>query len=154
MNLPPASAALLTQTSLQLDGAITESVAAHLASTLRRVPGVLLAEVDAAAGRIAVAHDEAVKMQSLLAGIESAGCHATPDAPKNSSLGDISAAATQQDALRTRRLATIAFLAFAAVALLAGFVPEFAYKQWLLPALMLLVWSLYAASMQLRRPPP
>lgn len=135
------SAGLLTRTSLQLVGVTTEPSAERIAKVLRRVPGVLLAEVDATSGRITIAHDEAVALTSLLACIQSAGFHARNAAAGTSGVEDADAA-QRGEVLRRGRLMTIALGTFVAIVLLSALVPNGTHKQWLLLSFTLFAWSL------------
>lgn len=67
----------LTRTTLTIDGGMAQPAVVQVMHALRRVPGVLLAEIDAAAARAVVAHDSGVPPASLVAAAAGAGVRAT-----------------------------------------------------------------------------
>lgn len=93
-------------------------------------------------------------MQSLLAGVQSAGCHATTVIGSSSSRSCDTDAVQRRDVLRKRHLLTIGSGLLVAIVLVGVFAPNAAYKQWLLVALALPAWSLYFAHLRLRRHRP
>jgi copper chaperone CopZ len=82
---PPApgggAADQLTRTTLRLDANLSLPSLASVTRALQRVPGVLLAEVNAAGSRAFVAHDSGVKLESLLEAAARAGVLARIEAP-------------------------------------------------------------------------
>ena len=66
MLTPDPGVDLLTRTTIQVNGSMTAQTTIQVVQALKRVPGVLLAEVDAAGTRAIVAHDPAVPTASLL----------------------------------------------------------------------------------------
>jgi len=79
---PGAGAAdLLTRTTLQLEANVSLPSLAGVTRALQRVPGVLLAEVNAAGSRAFVAHDSGVNLESLLEAAARAGVRARIEAP-------------------------------------------------------------------------
>jgi copper chaperone CopZ len=80
---PGAGAAdLLTRTTLQLEANVSLPSLARVTHALQRVPGVLLAEVNAAGSRATVAHDSGVNLDSLLEATARAGVRARIEAPR------------------------------------------------------------------------
>ncbi len=72
---------LLTRTTLQLEANVSLPSIVRVTSALQRVPGVLLAEVNAAGSYAIVAHDSAVNLESLLDAAARAGVRARIEAP-------------------------------------------------------------------------
>jgi hypothetical protein len=64
--LPVGGTDLLTRTTLQFDGEISESAFARTIEALHRVPGVLFTETSVGITRAVVAHDGAVAVQTLV----------------------------------------------------------------------------------------
>jgi copper chaperone CopZ len=80
---PGAGAAdLLTRTTLQLDANLPIPSIAGVTRALQRVPGVLLAEVNAASSRAFVAHDSGVRLDALLEAAAGAGVRARVETPR------------------------------------------------------------------------
>jgi len=73
---------LLTRTTLQLEANVSLPSIARVTRALQRVPGVLLAEVNATGSRAIVAHDSAVNLESLLEATARAGVRARIEAPR------------------------------------------------------------------------
>jgi Cu+-exporting ATPase len=142
---------LLTRTILQIDGVMSITSIAQVTRALQRVPGVLLAEVNAASARATVAHDDAVTTASLLAAAAGAGVRAEIVA------GPPAAAPTGGAALEPRlnwnrylRILTVA--GFAAFAVTGMLVPGVADKHWLLPAVISSLWLVFLAKSIAGRP--
>jgi copper chaperone CopZ len=76
------TADLLTRTTLQLDANMSIPSMAGVTRALQRVPGVLLAEVNAASSRAFVAHDSGVRLEALLEAAARAGVQARIEAPR------------------------------------------------------------------------
>ncbi len=139
---------LLTRTTLQIDGALSQRSIDQLSAALRRVPGVLLAEVRATpeGASASVAHDSGVLMSSLLGPTEQAGFRATVVSPVQSSLA--TAVSVQGVPLRERLLIFAAcFVALTLGNVLVRMDPGAA---WLFPLLFVGVWVFYISSMNRR----
>ncbi len=126
---------LLTRTILQIDAVTSVSSDAQLTHELRRVPGVLLAEVNSASGRATVAHDDAVSTASLLAAAARAGVHAeiiakAPAATSNGGAGSL------PRLVWNRYLPIAATAVFATLAVANMLFPNVSEEHWLLPAAM------------------
>jgi cation transport ATPase len=147
---PTAGADLLTRTTLQIDGVLHEPMLAQAARALRRVPGVLLAEIDLATGRAVIAHDDAVTMDSLLAAASFAGLRAEVVTEGRTTV-NLSGVTLQRRQRRIRRIVSIAIAAFAVSAILNIVYPNNADIHWLLPLIMSLLWILYFTMAALER---
>ncbi len=116
---------------------------------LQRVPGVLLAEVNAATARAVVAHDAAVPATSLIAAAEKAGVHVRiigdTRAPK---LAD--SPGTPLHSLGSRQLLIAAAAAFIVLTIVDLFVPNATQKHVVLFGLTSLLWALFLAKWFIR----
>ncbi len=136
MTTPQAgSADLLTTTTLQVEVGVSVVSVDRLVHMLRRVPGVLLADMDAASGRATVAHDSAVSMSSLIAAAALAGVRATIVADARSA-----AAIARRTLLAPIAPARRIFMFAAAVVFVLAFIaarsPTVGKTQFLLPILL------------------
>jgi hypothetical protein len=144
------SADILTRTTLQMDGSLSPPSIANVVHALQRVPGVLLAEINAAGARAVVAHDSAVSTASLLAAAAGAGERATIVADRGAL--PISAGTGPPFAsIPIRRL----LLLVAALALLQAFIgalsPSLAKNHVLLPILLAFLWAFVLFSVSFNR---
>jgi len=76
LNVSSGGGDSLTRTTLHVDAAAPAALVAAAVRALQRVPGVLLADLDAATARLVVAHDGAVPVASLVAAATQAGVNA------------------------------------------------------------------------------
>jgi hypothetical protein len=143
----------LTRTNMQLKSDITDADAEGLAKTLRRVPGVLLVEVDAASGLVSVAHDEAVPRQSLELGIRNAGFDAQA-APMPRINGLSGNDGQKRDLLTTYVLLSIATALFSTVVVLFTLPPSQDSRRWLLFAFVSLFAGFFVSRLGLRKTRP
>jgi hypothetical protein len=130
---------LLTRTTLQIDGSMSTTSIAHMIQALQRVPGVLLAEVDAVGNRATVAHDAAVPTASFLAAAAGAGVYAglVVGTPVPSTNPD---AAMRIKREHIPRYIMVWVAAFVAVSLIEALIPNSPAKHWVLPVLMTTFW--------------
>jgi hypothetical protein len=141
---------LLTRTTLQIDGQMSVPAIELAVRALQRVPGVLVAAMDAAAARVVVSHDAGVPAASLLAAVAGSGLRAK-------FVCDTRAPAIQiQSALGTARppnrtLVAVAAAIFVPVAFAVTFIPGLANNHWLMPAAFVTLWALVFAQMLLAR---
>jgi cation transport ATPase len=147
---PAIDTDLLTRTTLQVDGSSAGGSLAQMIRALQRVPGVLLAEVNAATARAVVAHDAAVPATSLIAAAEKAGVHVRiigdTRAPK---LAD--KPGTPLHSLGRRQLLIAAAAAFIVLTIVDLLVPNAAQKHGVLFALTSLLWALFLVKSFIRR---
>jgi cation transport ATPase len=143
---------LLTRTTLQIDTGVSTTAIARVVAALQRVPGVLLAEVNAATARATVAHDAAVPAASLLAAITASGAHAKIVAEPPSSTGP-SGRGLQLGTVRVRRLTFVSAAVFVPLAIVDILLPNTVDKTWLLPIFIAALWAFFfAESFVARRP--
>jgi hypothetical protein len=126
---------LLTRTTLQIDGSMSTTSIAHMIQALQRVPGVLLAEVDAVGNRATVAHDAAVPTAALLAAATGVGMHAglIVGAPALRMNADSEMRLKRE---HIQRHMMIWAAVFVAVSLIEALIPNGPAKHWMLPILM------------------
>jgi len=139
---------LLTRTTLQIAGALSKQSIDQLSAALRRVPGVLLADVSTtgAYASAAVAHDSAVQMTSLLGATEQAGFRATVVSPVPST--SVDGIRAQRAPFRERLIVfAICFVALTLGNVLVRMAPR---EAWLFPLLFIGVWVFYISSMNRR----
>ena len=141
---PGIGAGLLTRTTLQVDGTLAGDSVTHMIRALKRVPGVLLAEVNGANDGADVAHDAAVPTTSLIAAAQNAGVHVrivgdtrVPTLAANPS-ASLHLSATWQFLIA----AASAFLVFTIINLL---VPNAAEKHGVLIGLTVVLWAVFLA---------
>jgi Cu+-exporting ATPase len=146
---PRGASDQLTRTTLQIDAALAGPGIAQVIRALQRVPGVLLAEVNAATSRAIVAHDAAVPAASLLAAAAGAGVHARIVADTRTPATSVDPAGLQR--ARIRQLITFATTAFIALAVIDMLVPASLGKNWLLPVLVSVFWAVFFAEAIIRR---
>ncbi len=137
----------LTRTTLQIDGGTSAPSVESVVRALQRVPGVLLAEMNAASARAVVAHDAAVAPASLLAAVAKAGKHAEIVADTRPVAAPVRDART----LMLVRVAAIATVAFVALTLAEVFLPGNDDKLRMLPLLMTVFWFIFFAQSFLTR---
>ncbi len=142
---------MLTRTILQIDAGMSPPTVLRTIAALHRVPGVLLAEVNAANTRAVVAHDAAVSVTSLLAAVDASGAHATvvagPLDPARASGG------SGPRHMRIRRLMAVATAVFVPLALIDALLPNTANKAWLLPVFISALWLFFFAELFAGRRP-
>jgi copper chaperone CopZ len=136
----PLGTSDLTRTTLQIDGATSAPSVESIVRALQRVPGVLLAEMNAASARAVVAHDGAVAPASLLAAVAAAGNRAQiiADTRPVVPVGD-------GRTLMLVRVAGVATVAFVALTLAEVFLPGNDDKLRVLPLIMSVFWFLFFA---------
>jgi cation transport ATPase len=139
---PVTGVDLLTRTTLQIDGSMSAVSVSQVTQALRRVPGVLLAEIHATSGRATVAHDFAVQATSLLAAATRAGVHAeiVADTPAPAIGVDLAA---RLRLIRIRQFAIVCAAALLAPALINAIVPDAAARYWVLPTLLYVCWGFF-----------
>ncbi len=130
----------LTRTTLQIDGGASALSVESIVRALQRVPGVLLAEMNAASARAVVAHDAAVAPASLLAAVAEAGNHAAI-------VSDTRPVAPVRDGrtLMLVRVAGVATVAFVALTIAEIFLPGNDDKLRVLPLIMSVFWFIFFA---------
>jgi cation transport ATPase len=136
----PLGADELVRTTLQIEGATSAPSVESIVRALQRVPGVLLAEMNAASARAVVAHDGAVAPASLLAAVASAGNRAqivTDTRPV--------VAVPDGRKLMLVRVAGIATVAFVGLTLVEVFLPGNDDKLRVLPLIMSIFWFIFFA---------
>jgi hypothetical protein len=135
---------LLTRTTLQIEGVMSAPTIAQLTLALQRVPGVLLAAVDAASARASIAHDSGVPAASLLAAAATAGAmaHVVADTRAPEPAGVAPARLRNR---RNRQLLTVAAALFVALAVIDALIPALAARDGLLVALSLSLWVFFLA---------
>ena len=135
---------VLTRTTFQIDGEISTTVSAHLRDVLQRVPGVLLAEIDAAGCRVIVGHDAAVPSKSLETAFTGAGVRANI-------VADTRATATRIDKalpsinFSSRRLLIVLVALIFLPAFIGSISPSLAKNHFLLPIVLICVWAFFIA---------
>lgn len=118
------AAALLTRTTLQTFGDASAASLAVLVRALQRVPGVLIAELQAAGARVIVMHDSAVPVASFVTAAATAGIRATIVAlPLPAAVAGAAAAAPLQ-AIHVRHVAAVAVAIVVTMALLEMLLPH------------------------------
>ncbi len=130
----------LTRTTLQIDGGTSAPSVESIVRALQRVPGVLLAEMNAASARAVVAHDAAVAPASLLAAVAEAGNHAEI-------VADTRPVAPVRDGrkLMLVRIAGVATVAFVALTIAEVLLPGNDDKLRALPLVMSVFWFIFFA---------
>ncbi len=139
----PAGVDLLTRTTLQIDANLPAASLAGLIAALQRVPGVLLAEVNAAGDGATVAHDAAVPAASLLAAVAGSGARAVV-------VGDTRPAPPAKAAVAAKPVSSwhmfaVAAGAFAALTIVESLFPRAVAKPWVLPAFIAALWMGFLA---------
>jgi copper chaperone CopZ len=142
---------LLTRTTLQVDGSTAGGSIAQMIRALQRVPGVLLAEVNAANARAVVAHDAAVPATSLIAAAQSAGVQVRI-------VGDTRAPKFANDpaaplrSLGSRQLLIVAAAAFIVLTVVDLLVRNAAQRHEILIGVTVALWAVFLAkSFMVRR---
>ena len=138
------AADLLTRTTLQFAGSLSTASIALVIRALQRVPGVLLADMNAAGARAIVAHDAAVTGASLLAATLRAGVNAVivADAPRRAA---VVATTLPLKGLRARPVLACAAMGFVALTSINAFVPNSAQNHWLFAVILSAAWLLFLA---------
>lgn len=142
---------LLTRTTLQVDGVLSIPLIASVTRALQRVPGVLLAEVNAASSRAIVAHDAAVPTASLVAAAAAAGVHAEI-VGETRTAGNGGSHAVRLHDVSNRNAQTVAGIVFLMLCAIDLVLPESAGKYRLLIALTILLWFFFLAKWIVGRP--
>jgi hypothetical protein len=111
--------------------------------SLRRVPGVLLADIDASSGRAEVAHDAAVPVSSLIAAARNAGVQVRiiggmPTAP-------FAGRAASPRIVRSRQLLLVVAAAFIVITIVNALVPDSGEKHVFLLVLTGALWMIFIA---------
>ncbi len=141
---PGTGADLLTHTTLQVDGGGAGASLTHMVRALRRVPGVLLAEVNAANARAVVAHDAAVPATSLIAAAENVGVRLSIVSDTRAPvLGDSAAARVHH--LDGRQLLIAAAASFVIVSIVDLLVPNATLKHAMLIVTTVSLWAFFLA---------
>jgi len=141
---------LLTRTTLHLGGNPSTLSVAQMIRALQRVPGVLLAEINAADARAIVAHDAAVPGASLVAAAARAGINAA--IVSNTPMPSMSVnAGSAVNTIRARRLVIGAVEAFVVLSSMNALLPKSNENHWLLAVLLSTTWLLFLASMIVRK---
>ncbi len=141
---PATDADLLTRTTLQFDGSVAGDALAQMSRALQRVPGVLLAEVNAANDRADVAHDAAVPATSLVTAAQNVGVHVSlvRDTPAPKLAGNV----PPLRSLWNRQLLVVAAVAFVISAIVDLLIPNLAQKHGILIVLTSSLWAFYLAN--------
>jgi hypothetical protein len=113
---PAGGTDLLTRTTLQFDGEITESAFVRTIEALHRVPGVLFTETSVGITRAVVAHDGAVAVQALVDATRGCGAQVRVIAAGLAA----NPAASAGVATRPNRWVSYGFLGFAIGCVIAG----------------------------------
>jgi hypothetical protein len=165
MNVTSGGGDSLTRTTLHVDGATSAVLVANVVHALQRVPGVLLADLDAATARLVVAHDGAVPVTSLVAAATLAGVNARvvrSGPTRDPGVPSVAAAAPLE---RTRaaapfwsRISGRGRIMLVAMSLLIGAtvlvdvaVPNITQKRALFDGGIVAIWIFFFASTYLRR---
>jgi hypothetical protein len=117
--------ALLTRTTLQTFGDASAASLAALVRALQHVPGVLIAELQAAGARVIVMHDSGVPIASFVTAAATAGVRAAivaPARPVPASPG--AAAAAPLQAIGAKHVAAVAVAVIVTMALLEMLLPH------------------------------
>ncbi len=141
---PATNADLLTRTTLQVDGSLVGGSVAQMIRALQRVPGVLLAEVNAVNGRADVAHDAAVPATSLIAAARNVGIHVSVVGDTRAPKIAVNPTGPLQ-ALGRRQLLTAAAAAFIVLAVVDVLVPNAAQKHGILIVVTAALWAFFLA---------
>jgi cation transport ATPase len=148
-----AEADFLTRTTLQIEAGTAQESVEKLVQALRRVPGVLLAELNAAGARVVVAHDAGVPTASLLGAASVLGL-------RTKVVSDTRAPAIRSAAARTAARLPNRNVVFAAAAIIVPvalglliLVPGLPGNRWALPAVFVGLWAFFFAQMLFRRRP-
>jgi hypothetical protein len=166
MNVTSGGGDSLTRTTLHVDAAASATLVADAVRALQRVPGVLLADLDAATARLVVRHDGAVPVTSLVAAATQAGINAhvvrtgpsrDPGAPLAGTgaptvAGDGAAITFAPHANVRGRIMIVAMsLLVGAIVLVDVAVPNVAQKRALFDGGIVAIWIFFFASTYLRR---
>jgi Cu+-exporting ATPase len=127
-------------TELEIGGMTCASCVSHVTRALKRVPGVEDAQVNLASERASVTHEANVQPLSLITAVEKAGYGAA--VARGEALDDADAARRDREIVQRGRLLALAIALSVPVVVLGMAVPAFAYKDWLMGALTLPVWSI------------
>jgi hypothetical protein len=146
-----AAADSLIRTTLQIDADAAQPSIEQLVQALRRVPGVLLAEGNAASARVIVAHDAGVSTASLLRAAAVLGLRAKFICDTRATAINI-AAALPAAGLPNRKLVIVVAAIFVPIALgVIILVPSVPSNRWLLPAIFIALWAIVFAQMMFGR---
>jgi hypothetical protein len=135
---------LLTRTTLQVDATVAGDTLAQMIRALQRVPGVLLAEVNAADARTIIAHDAAVPASSLIAAAQNVGVHVTVIGDTRIRKPDDNPV-TPLHSLVNRQLLIGAATAFIVLTIVNLLVPNATQKHGVLTGLTSLLWAVFLA---------
>jgi hypothetical protein len=120
----------LAHTTLRIDAATPERAVVDLLCALRRVPGVLLADANAARDRATVAHDSGVANAAMLAAATRVGVRASI-VHDIAEAGVLAGSVTEKTHLLLRRLLGVWTVAVLSLAVFAVVAPG--AKPWFLP---------------------
>jgi Cu+-exporting ATPase len=134
---------MLSRTSLTIEGMASGTCVSDVTNALRRVPGVLTVQVEAATARAKVAHDPAVDIASLVAAVARVGYRATKTADDVSCpvIGAVDSS-RRRDVGRRRLVAMVGYLVLP-LAFLSVLAPNTASIHWVLFALMIPLWVIF-----------
>ncbi|MGB8265983.1 MAG: hypothetical protein WCE44_06655 [Candidatus Velthaea sp.] len=149
---PARESDLLTRTTLLIDETLSTLSMTQMIRALQRVPGVLLADMNARSDGAIVAHDAAVPMASLLAAAAGAGVRArllvdTPAFAHPVESADPSAP------WRWQPLVRIGAAIFVLLALTVLLVPAIRDKHVVVPLLITSIWIFFVTEAFLRPRP-
>ncbi len=144
---------LLTRTTLRFDHNPSAGALANLIRSLQRVPGVLVAELNAVGDRALLAHDGAVPIASLLAAATALGVQATVIRDPRSVPDGASAAQTTAATAppRVRPLTLIGVAVFVALGIADALVPALRDNHTLSVILIAAVWGFFVFDLYLNR---
>jgi copper chaperone CopZ len=141
--IPATDTDLLARTTLQVDGSLAEGSIAQMIRALRRVPGVLLADVNAANGRADVAHDAAVPATSLVTAAQNVGVHVS--VVRDTRAPKLAGNVAPLHSLANRQLLVVAAVAFVISTVVDLLLPNVAQKHGILIVLTSSLWAFYLA---------
>jgi hypothetical protein len=131
----PSNGDSLTRTALLMDENLSPLAIDKVIAALKRVPGVLLAELEPGTARAIVAHDAAVAKQSLLEAATKSGAHVTLAAGTRApSTSDVIAALPLGK--ERQRLLLLALMAFVAPLLFSAMYPRLTGGAMFLPIVL------------------
>jgi hypothetical protein len=118
--------ALLTRTTLQTFGDASAASLAALVRALQHVPGVLIAELQAAGARVIVMHDSGVPIASFVTAAATAGVRAAIVAPSRPAPAAAAGAATAAplQAIGAKHVAAVAVALIVTIALFEMLLPH------------------------------
>jgi hypothetical protein len=163
MDATPGGSDSLTRTTMHVDGTLSLPLVAGVVHALQRVPGVLLADLDAGTARLTVAHDGAVPVASLIAAAARAGVTTRvlrtgvapdPGVPQRAAAvarSDRPAGGSLTIGIRPRIMVVAMSLLIGAIVLIDLAVPNVEQKRALLEGGVIAIWIFFFATTFLRR---